>query len=297
MADILEVLTEDQDAICEAVAAEYIADLTKPTKPDMEIIRAWLKIVYGFYDKPLPGRIEIAKSPDAALALATELTGEKQTTLDDCGIGDGGWVSFYDAWNRVGVLKDDEVSDLLALRAYMRVAWDTVLLDECAIVVQRPIVLCVDDNGNMHSASGPCMEWEDGHKDFAWHGAWVPERVIMSPRSYSREEYMAITNTEERRALSEAAGWEWVLQLLGGKTIDAWIDPATNLAYALIKCDNGPSLLQKQSPALKNGSQPLYVEPVHEDLRTAAAARKWQSTRLSVAECEANPKLEFGLEA
>ena len=294
---VLEKLTAKQDALCAKVAGEYLANLTRPKKLTSAIVNRWLDVAYGLFDKKRPDRIEVIASPQAALALAAQLTGTKQDSMDWCGVGDGGWVAFYDYFHRIGVLTDKEISEVLALRDFASAAWDTMLLDECAIVVGRPKVLRLDDEGNLHAGDGPCIEWPDGNRDYAHHGQWVPERFILSPRSHTREEYLAIRSTEERRALSEIAGWDWVAQLLGAKEIDAWTDGDTRLRYELLACDDGQKLLRKQSPALKNQSQPTYLEPVHEDLKTARAARKWQATDLSPAECERAPELVYGIEA
>lgn len=291
-----EELTLEEVALADAVAEEYIADLVRPTLPDGPTITRWLDIVYRLYDRDRPARVEIVESPCAALDLASSLTGQREICTDYCGVGDGGWVAFYDYFHRIGVLSKEDCADVLALRDFMRVAWDTVLLDECAIVIQRPTMLRLDDAGNLHSATGPCIEWVDGFKDYAWHGTWVPARFILAPRSHSKQEYLAITNTEQRRALSEAAGWTWVAEILVTTIVDSWTDPDTSLRYRLLRCEGGALLLSKQSPPLQDGSQPSYVEPVHEDLRTARAARKWQATDLTPSECEIDPDLSYGVE-
>ena len=294
---ILESLTPKQEALAEKIARDYIADLQIARKPNEKTIGAWLKVAYGLYDMTVPARIEIVDSPFAACKLATELTGEKQTTTDDCGIGDGGWVAFYDFFNQIGIATDEEFADTRALREFRRVAWDTILLDECAIIVRRPVALRVDDAGNLHGAGVPCIEWADGEKDYAWHGQWVSEKIALHAKDHSKAEYLAITNTEERRALSEIAGWGWVAELLGVIEIDAWTDPVESLKYKLLRCDNPTVLLlSKQSPRLKDKSQPSYLEPVHENLRTARAARKWQATSLTADECEKDPSLEYEVE-
>lgn len=294
---MLETLTPAQERLLDKVADEYINDLTVARKPEMGAINRWLDVVYKLYDKARPARVEVAASPVAALKLASELTGEQQTEMDWCGIRDGGWVAFYDLFHRIGQATDEEIADVLALKAFGRVAWDSVLLDECAIVIRRPTKLRVDDQGNLHAGDGPCIQWADGTKDFAWHGTWVPERIVMDPKSHTRDEYLAITNTEHRRALGEIAGWAWVAELLGATPVDDWRDPQTKLAYQLLACADGSKLLRKQSPKLKGGKQPTYFEPVHEDLKTARAARKWQATNLTPAQCEADPELNYGVEA
>lgn len=298
MTNKIETLTPEQEALMDIVAQEAIdAVLFAPAvPPDMDAVKAWLRVAYGLYDLPVPERIEVANSPEAAFALEKELTGSTQRQLDWCGAADAGWVSFGDYFGRIGVLTDadPEYVQMLALKAFQRTAWDTLLLDECAIVVSRPTVKC-DDAGNLHCANGPCITWQDGKCDYAWHGVWVPQRVITDPKSYTREEYLEITDTEVRRALGESAGWGHVVELLGAKSLNEWTDPNTGLAYELIGTDS-ERWLRKQSPALQSGEQPFYVEPVHEDLRTAQAARKWQATTLTPQECEADPVLTYRIE-
>lgn len=294
---VLESLSKAQDALLEEVYAEYDATLDQPRYPDDRAIRAWLEVAYGVYERPVPKRIEIALSPFAAFKLAKELTGQDESELDWCGVADAGWVSFYDYFARIGVLKEDEIElrQVIALREFQRCCWDSLLLDDCAIVVALPRVKR-DEQGALHSATGPAIEWLDGEKDWSWHGVWVPERIIREPRSYTREEYLAITQTEVRRALGEAAGWDHIITLLGAKPLDSWTDEATSLGYELLGADSGERWLRKQSPALQSGLQPYYVEPVHELLKTARAARKWQATRLTPAECESDPTLSYSVE-
>ena len=294
---VLENLTDEQEALLDKTADAYIADLTVSREPDVGAINRWLDIAYGLYDMKRPARVEIAASPEAALKLASELTGEKQAYMDWCGVGDGGWVSFYDLFNQIGILTDEEATEIIALREFGKVAWDSVLLDECAIVIRRPLVLRLDDDGALHSVTGPCIEWADGEKDFSYHGTWVPERIVMAPKSFTKDEILAVTNTEERRALGEIAGWQWIADRLGATVVDKWYDRSRRLRYELLSYGDGQKLLRKQSPELKNGKQPTYVEPVHENLKTAKAARKWQATTLTPEQCERDPELRYGVEA
>lgn len=291
---LLESLSEEQEALMDAVHDEYVA-LTRGSM-DMAAVKKWVASMYAMSDLSPPGEIEICKSPFAALRRAEELTGEKQTSTDYLGTVDSGWVAFYDYFSRIGVLGAEEVEDLLAFRAYLRCVWDSVLLDTHALLVEYPTTLERDGDGRLHCATGPCIEWADGSKDFAWHGVWVPERVITAPRSYTKDDLAAVTSTEVRRAIGEAAGWDFVVNLLGVTTIDRWTDPKTGLSYELLGSDT-EKWLRKESPKLQNGSNPSYVEPVHEDLKTAQAARKWQATSLSVRECEREPELSYGQES
>jgi hypothetical protein len=290
---MLDKLTKKQEALCDIVVAEYDAMLDRVPRSNTTVFKTWLKCVYGFYELPTP-RIEVVPSPYAAFKLATELTGTPQKALDNCGISEAGWVSFYDYFNRIKVAKDAEIADTVKLRDFMHHYWDTLLLDECAIVVKYPKVLKRDADGNLHCATGPCIVWGDGHDDWAWHGVWVPERVITNPRSYTPDEYLSL-ETEVRRAVGEIAGWDHVVKMLGAKSINAWTDPNTKLTYELFATST-ECWIRKQSPVLQTAKQPYYFEPVHEDLKTAQAARKWQACDWTPAQCEADPELVYAIE-
>ena len=292
---MLTDLTPEQDRILDVVSEEYIHSLADPNPYDDTAVRAWLAIAYAACDLSCPSRVEVVDSPFAACELASKLTGKTVDRPDYVGLSDGGWVARYDVYNRLGVLSDAEATEVLALRAFLRCAWDHILLDECAIVVRRPSVLVVDDDGNLHSTDGPAIRWANGEQDWAHRGVWITEKIAIFPRTHTREEYLDITDTEVRRALCERAGWDWIADLLGATVVNRWTDPDTALSYELLRYD-GSALLRKQSPRLQNGDQPWYCEPVHEDLTTAQAARKWQATSFTPAECEATPVMRYGVE-
>jgi hypothetical protein len=129
--------------------------------------------------------------------------------------------------------------------------------------------------------------------------------MIEAPESFTKEEILSVTNTEQRRVLAERLGWPRYLEKLGGSVVSTWEDPATKLAYELLELsETGERVLRKQSPELKDGSQPWYAEPVHRDLLTAQAARKWQAVtpfsrdaRETARLCNTNPELTYSVEA
>lgn len=296
---MLEKLSPRQEEIVEEVFREYDRAPNNPMSVDMDHVKKTLARIYSFWDMKLPDKIEWFDSPAAALKRATEITGTEQKEPDFCGIADSGWIAFYDFFGRPGVevLTAEENKDIYLLRDFQRMVWDIVLCDDTALLIRYPEELHRDSNGAAHSATGPCCKWKDGVEDYAWHGVLVDKRVILDPKSYTKDEYLAITNTEERRALGEAAGWDHIVTMLGASKTDGWTDPVTKLSYEL--WGNGESQwIRKQSPRLKTDTQPYYFEPVHEDLKTAQAARKWQACpELSVAECEKDPVLVYEVEA
>lgn len=298
---ILEDLTPDQDVVLEQVATEYLAVLQRGDEVDMAKVSPMLELIYSYYDKVVP-EVEIIDSPEAALMRAREL-GIKQPYFDWCGVGDAGWLAHYEVFARIGILNEEESEDLRKMQAFLHGGiYDTILLDERALLVRFPKEIHTDERGNLHSATGPAIAWRDGQAEYAWHGVFVTKELIDAPASFTKEQVLGLA-TEQRRAFCEHFGWGRTLALLECKLTDTWTDPKTALKYELYE---GPdeAILRKESPPLQDKSQPWYAEPVHRDLKTAQAARKWQAMMRrgqdpnAVARaCNKNPALTYGVEA
>lgn len=298
---IVEDLTPDQDTVIEVVAAEYLVILQRGDEVDMDKVRPMLELIYSYYDKKVP-KVEIIDSPEAALMRAREL-GIKNPYFDWCGVGDAGWLAHYEVFARIGILNDEEAADLRKMQAFLHGGiYDTILLDERALLVRFPNQIHTDERGNLHSPTGPAIAWRDGQAEYAWHGVFVTKELIEAPGSFTKDQVLKLA-TEQRRAFCEHFGWAKALELLECKLIDTWKDPGTGLAYELYA---GPdeAIIRKESPPLQDGSQPWYAEPVHRELATAQAARKWQAMMrrgqdpAAVARaCNKNPALTYGVEA
>jgi hypothetical protein len=50
------------------------------------------------------------------------------------------------------------------------------------------------------------MAWPDGWAMWMWHGVRVPEKLILHPETYTREDYLKEKNAEVRRAVQERLG-------------------------------------------------------------------------------------------
>lgn len=294
-------LTPEHDVVLDQVTAEYLALLQRGDEMDMDKVRPMLELIYSYYDKPVP-EIEIIDGLEAALLRAREL-GIVNPYFDWCGAGDAGWLAHYEALTRFGLQSDEEAGDLRKMQAFLHGGvYDTILLDERALLVRFPKEVHTNERGDLHSATGPAIAWRDGQAEYAWNGVFVTKELIEAPEAFTKEKVLGLA-TEQRRAFCEHFGWGRTLALLECKLVDTWADPATALKYELYE---GPDekIINKQSPPLQDGSQPWYPEPVHRELKTAQAARKWQAMMrrgqdpLSVARaCNKNPALTYGVEA
>jgi hypothetical protein len=69
-----------------------------------------------------------------------------------------------------------------------------------------PTVMHTDDRRRAHNEHGPAIEYSDGWKLYAWHGARVPENAILSPETITVAQIENHPNAEVRRILIDRMG-------------------------------------------------------------------------------------------
>lgn len=162
---------------------------------------------------------------------------------------------------------------------------------------EAPEQVTVDEDHNLHSfGPQPSIVFKDGSEQFHHHGVAISFKMAVTPAKYVAEDFdIETANTETTRILGERVGWGKFFELLGtSEVLDsmerlAGAEPCT---YRLVRV--GPvTCLQMQSPEVLDGTRPVYLEPVHPELETCAAALKWQCTNLSPRECNDNPDIAF----
>lgn len=301
----LEISDEEMDA-----QADGVLQLLRSgdTSVDTTTLARDIGILYraAGYEPPAKGlAIHVADGPVAGRELAKSL-------LDDPND-----EQFLDACNQVGIVWQSHwaaMYELLAHRclapndvgrvhieAMMRViragVWDLYALDEGVVVIRRPCRFIGVDSTTLHCADGPVIEFLDGSRLYALDNVAVDGEHYRAPEAITPDGWAAM-NTEVRRVLANWWGWAKYLGAVGAKLLDSTnID---GLSYELYDAP-GTKLLRKQSPVLKTGEQPWYVEPVHVDLVSAAGARRWQvrdvnGRVLTPAEAELHPELTYDWE-
>lgn len=324
MAAKIEELTEEQIALQTEVRDWWAEFCTTPgLDTDYAVIKEeikWLYEINGYNTDPM---VIVVDSPVAAIFLARKMEPELDIkSTDYIGLGyDSCWVAFYEYFEKIGAFKlqldtNEErekqrvaYEKLLHMRRMLKAgAWDMLLFDELAIIVRPPVVIRRDEQLRLHAEDGPALKFRDGETCaiYAWHGVLVPPRLINDPDSYTREEIMSEENSENRRILAEKLGWEKYTDKVGVVEVDKWQDPETGLEYTLLdfKERDGelqPRLLKMQSPEVKDGTKPFYIEAVDPRCRTAQAARKSQFPKLdgtmpTIDECNKSPEMKFQIE-
>lgn len=304
---MLEELKADQESLLDSVAEEWIQEAhSGEIHIDQRKASSCLKKIYALADLKEPAAV-FMNGPIEAVRFCEEKVNQKVDTFDWFGVGyDSGWLSFYDYFQRIGILERDD-EEFNVMKDFMRSGvWATILFENLAVCIARPAKVSVDGNGNLHCENGPAIVFADGYEEYAWHGTWVAEKIIMRPQTLTRDEILNEKNSEVSRAIAERLGWDEYMKRIDTILIHKWFDPSTSLHYELHdfkdrRFELMPRLLKMESPELKDGTRPLYIEPVDPKLETCQAARKWQFKKEdgswpTVEECNRNPELVFELE-
>jgi hypothetical protein len=116
-----------------------------------------------------------------------------------------------------------EENDLIHLACLNEMVSDYCLSRDKALLMRKPVLMKWDEQGNLHNATGPCLQYRDGWGYYARHGNIidVPEKVIRYPEQLTREDWISERNAEVRRIIQQVLGPERFVELVGGKQIDA----------------------------------------------------------------------------
>lgn len=71
------------------------------------------------------------------------------------------------------------------------------------VMTDRPVRLCRDEQGRLHSTDGMALGYADGYGIYAIHGLRVPAQVVMDPLSLDPKQIIAERNAEVRRVMIE----------------------------------------------------------------------------------------------
>jgi hypothetical protein len=138
-------------------------------------------------------------------------------------------------------------------------------------ICERPSIQAVDNEGRLHSSTGPSLKCRDGWEMYSWHGVTVQREIITEPQSITLKQINEESNAEIRRVLIERFGFERYLKEGGFKKIqqdDFGIlykkEVAGEPAMVFVKVVN--------STREKDGTYKEYVIPVLSTVRSAHEA-------------------------
>lgn len=180
---------------------------------------------------------------------------------------EAGWCSYYDYFQEVCGL--DCVKPLEGLLSISKSASWWWAFDELAILVERPSIIARDEQGRLHSATGPVIAFGDGFEFCAWHGTVVPADWLT--KALTPAIVLNCTNVEQRRAGAEILGWARILRELNVKVLDTDQDP---MMGQLLEVDL-PEAPASKFLRVQCGTGRTFCLPVPPTVKTALEANAW----------------------
>lgn len=297
----MEQLTPEQERIVLECRDEWLNRGLKDKTFDIGIFRKGIDWIYdkcGFE----PPEIVVVDSPMAAQAAANllmekgdgflpetmqtetnkalqDFDPEKKVPLENFSpygsISDYGWVSFYDAMDRIGVNLGPKKEEFMKFKEFLKAGhYDFIALDKVAIVCMKFQNVRLEDD-RCHASDGPAIEWKDGYTVYAVHGRLVPASVFTE--EVTREKFIHETRVEVRAAMYARMGQKSMMDMLGAKVVDTCHDNDETLK--LWKTEETFKDLEDQPMAWVECTCPstgtaylLGCEPQHKTAKAAMAA-------------------------
>ena len=258
-----ELVDQKSDEAFHATIARVHASLGNVIDPADPVIVAGVAKIYSESSKPAPSEIKVYES------LQGMLKDQKETSADGIGIWRLDQIVSY----RVGYeLLGERIEELYEAEDFCFKVYDGLCYENLCCLVGYPHTYETDADGRLHCATGAAVAWP-GQEEFFWHGQAIDAIVIREPQKVTAD-YLLNLPAEQRRASYEVLGHARVIEVLGLKaTHEATV---SGLSYQLYH-SREEAWLRMQSPPLQDGSQPVYLEPVHERCQTCEEALAWRA--------------------
>ena len=190
-----------------------------------------------------------------------------------------GWISFYDFFEKIGVLEHKEFStykENLKAGNFM-----SIYLDGLAIISLPP--QRVEWNGNnLHSINGPAILFRDGWELFYINDVEFDEKLYWKiiKKELSAKEAIELQNIEQRTIALEQLGYENVLRELQGKVLDEkthpiFLNKTEQVIEIELKDDTVFALFFKFVDASTGKSGMLRINPREIKEKTCKACAAW----------------------
>lgn len=216
---MLNKLNKEQEELKEKMKKEWIDYcLSGNSELDYEKAEAGVSFIYERIKKSKP-LILVADSPLSGV-LISRIFGSKSENTDWYGCGyDSGWISFYDYFTRIGVLKN---KDFDQINSFMRSGvWDTLFFEKLCILIRRPISVVKNERGQLHNPIGKAVEFRDKWGIYCLNGIRMKEEHVLTPaENLDVQEIIKEQNVDVRRELIRKIGIERFILKAGAKVLD-----------------------------------------------------------------------------
>jgi hypothetical protein len=136
------------------------------------------------------------------------------------GFTDIEWVSYFDAFHRLGIVKDLKFAlykQLLKSNSFLFLPLNT-----CAFVVKPPEVLKLNDTGRLHCVDGPALRFADGYEQYWVRGVFFPAdlfRRFFEAKKITGRDILNLSNVEQKSVLIQHFGYDMIMDDLQEKKV------------------------------------------------------------------------------
>ncbi len=155
------------------------------------------------------------------------------TFVDDfTGLGSyGRWFSSFDYFSRIGIINDNDKNFNIYRDMVRAGIWTSCYYEHCVLVCRLPTKVSKDEQGRLHSTTGPAVQWRDGSGQYFIHGVNFSQNIeehISEPKLWKKivskelslTEILMISNIEQRYVALKLHGAEKLLQDARAQLID-----------------------------------------------------------------------------
>lgn len=183
------------------------------------------QIAEQFYEQLKGGRTKFTKAQMLRIIKSEALKAvpEKMQFVEQFfGLSHDMWLSFYDFFERIGVVKNE---DFTRYKNMMRKGiWNIVFYDEACFIAKLPTKVNRDATHRLHSEKEAAIMWRDGVKSYYVRGVHFDKELWTKVvnKELSPKETLQLSNIEQRYIALGIYGADKLLKELDAKKVDSW---------------------------------------------------------------------------
>lgn len=210
---MIESLTPEQEALLPVYRDKWIKIGLDTKRADRPKTESLIKQAYEVAGIKAPTKFTWFDSPRAAQDAVRNSKHKENIWNVIYGSQEAGWLSFYDYMREV--LKVEACNKLIPLiEAAKEVGWWWPFEDE-VYVSEKPIMINLDNQNRLHSASDMAIEYADGWGFYCYKGVRIPKSFLHEPITVKIID--ECVNAEQKRVLIELFGAPEYLRQTGAK--------------------------------------------------------------------------------
>ncbi|NBT75134.1 MAG: hypothetical protein EBT15_04035 [Betaproteobacteria bacterium] len=210
----------------------------------------------------------------------TELNNTSESIADD-GVWLGSVPQAIDAEILCKLLKIDDPTVTWEHEVFHHCTAFAAFQSSCVVLADRPQI-GLNESGNLHSTTGPAVQWADGVKLWFNDGHFMNEggrKIVERPEQLTTAHIMRIRNEETRRLAIERFGWDRFIAEADCPVLDSRVNDIDNTTEMLVGPPRGQENRTGQNRMVLfcRSTGRRYFISVPRDISTCAEAQSWMA--------------------